>query len=44
MNEALDVIEKIKELNEPLADILQKLVVEYRFDTVQELLDQVEKS
>jgi len=44
MNAALDVVEKIREQNEPLANILQKLVLEYRFDTLQELLDQVEKS
>ena len=44
MNETLGVIQRIKELNEPLADTLQKLVVEYRFDILQELLDQVEQS
>ena len=42
MNEALDVIEEIREQNEPLADTLQKLILEYRFDTLQILLDQVE--
>ncbi len=42
MNAALDVVEKIRVQNELLADTLQKLVIEYRFDTLQELLDQVE--
>jgi DNA-binding response OmpR family regulator len=43
INAALDVIEEIREHNEPLADTLQKLVKEYRFDTLQKLLDHVEQ-
>ena len=37
----LNVIEEIREQNQPLADSLQKLVENYRFDTLQKLLDQV---
>ncbi len=37
---ALKVIEEIREQNRPLADKLQTLVEEYRFDTLQKLLDQ----
>ncbi len=40
MDLALNVIEEIREQNKPLADALQKLVEEYRFDTLQKLLDQ----
>ncbi len=40
MDMALNVIEEIREQNKPLADALQKLAEEYRFDTLQELLDQ----
>jgi len=40
MDMALNVIEEIREQNRPLADALQKLVEEYRFDTLQKLLDQ----
>jgi predicted transcriptional regulator len=36
---AINVIEEIREQNQPLADALQKLVEEYRFDTLQKLLD-----
>jgi hypothetical protein len=39
MDTALNVIEEIREQNQPLADALQKLVKEYRFDKLQELLD-----
>ncbi len=41
MDMALNVIEEIGEQNKPLADALKKIVEEYRFDTLQELLDQV---
>ncbi|MES0447263.1 MAG: ATP-binding protein, partial [Desulfobacterales bacterium] len=41
MDMALNVIEEIREQNKPLADALQKLAEEYRFDTLQKLLDQV---
>jgi hypothetical protein len=41
MDLALNVIEEIREQNKPLADALQKLAEEYRFDTLQKLLDQV---
>ncbi len=40
MDMALNVIEEIREQNKPLADALQKLAEEYRFDTLQKLLDQ----
>ena len=40
MDMALNVIEEIREQNRPLADALQKLVKEYRFDTLQKLVDQ----
>jgi hypothetical protein len=40
MDMALNVIEEIREQNKPLADALQKLVEEYRFDKLQKLLDQ----
>ena len=43
INAALDVIEELRKKNEPLADTLQKLVKEYRFDILQKLLDQVEQ-
>ena len=43
INAALDVVEKIRKQNEPLADTLQKLVKEYRFDILQKLLDQDEQ-
>jgi CheY-like chemotaxis protein len=39
MNETLGLIEIIKQQNEPLAEELQKLVLEYRFDTLQEILE-----
>jgi signal transduction histidine kinase/DNA-binding response OmpR family regulator/membrane-bound lytic murein transglycosylase MltF len=38
MEMALNVIEEIREQNRPFADALQKLVEEYRFDTLQKLL------
>lgn len=40
MNETLDVIELIKVHDETLAERLQKLVNEYRFDTLQDILEQ----
>ncbi len=40
MDTALNVIEEIREQNKPLADALQKLAEEYRFDTLQKFLDQ----
>lgn len=40
---ALSVIEEIRRRNEHLADILQKLVEEYRFEKIEELLGQNEK-
>ncbi len=40
MDMALNVIEEIRGQNQPLADALQKLAEEYRFDKLQELLDQ----
>jgi len=43
MDIALSVIEEIREQNQPLADALQKLVGEFRFDTLQKLLDQNEQ-
>ncbi len=43
MDTALTVIEEIRGQNEPLADALQKLVGEYRFDTLQKLLDKSEQ-
>jgi len=42
MNSAIDVIEKIREQNVPLADTLQSLVRGYRFDTLQALLEKVD--
>lgn len=39
---ALTVIEEIKKQNKPLAEALKKLAEEYRFDTLQKLLDQSE--
>jgi PAS domain S-box-containing protein len=41
MDMALNVIEEIREQNKPLANALQNIAEEYRFDTLQELLDQV---
>jgi len=40
MDMALCVIEEIREQNQPLADALQKIAEEYRFDTLQKFLDQ----
>ena len=40
MDNALTVIKEIRGLNESLADGLEKLVEQYRFDTLQQLLDQ----
>jgi CheY-like chemotaxis protein len=40
MDTALTIIDEIREQNKPLADALQKLVEEYRFDKLQKLLDQ----
>jgi CheY-like chemotaxis protein len=40
MDTALTVIEEIRGHNQPLAEALQKLVGEYRFDKLQQLLDQ----
>jgi CheY-like chemotaxis protein/nitrogen-specific signal transduction histidine kinase len=40
MDTALNVIEEIREQNKPLADALQRLAEEYRFDTLQKFLDQ----
>ena len=44
MDLALNIIEEIREQNQPLADALQKLVEEYRFDKLQKLLDQIYQS
>ena len=43
MDTALNVIEEIRKLNGPLAENLQQLVEEYRFDTLQRLLEHSEK-
>ncbi len=40
MDTSLTIIDEIRKQNKPLADSLQKLVEEYRFDKLQKLLDQ----
>jgi CheY-like chemotaxis protein len=40
MDTALTVIEEMREINLPLADALQRIAEEYRFDKLQKLLEQ----
>jgi DNA-binding response OmpR family regulator len=44
MDSCLNIIEEIKEQNQSLAAALKLLVEEYRFDKLQQLLDESEKS
>lgn len=42
MDTAVTIVEDMRGFNKPLADSLQRLIDEYRFDTLQGLLDQCE--